>query len=192
MLSPSEQKELKHLSGAACIEKVYKILAEYLPAINAEVFDNCIQAIQSKEKIWFRIRVSQQLLNVLRDCNRRNQISDIFLKGERRIQAAVQRRLFKSTSKLHPSNGGLVIAFVGGDGAGKTSSVEHIETWLSKYFDTKKIHLGKPTWSATTVLVRSILKIGKIIGLYPFVTIPIQDMLDPEALKISGLSVVIA
>jgi hypothetical protein len=127
-LSPSEQKELKYLLGVACMNKVNKILAEYLPAINEEVFDNCLRAIQSKEKIWFRIRVSQQLLNVLRDCSRRNQISDILLKGERRIQAAVQRRLFNSTTKLRPSNGGLIIAFVGGDGAGKTSSVEHIGT----------------------------------------------------------------
>jgi thymidylate kinase len=30
------------------------------------------------------------------------------------------------------------------------------------------------------------IKIGRIIGLYPFVTIPMQDMLAPEALKFPG------
>ena len=185
-LSPSEQQELKYLSIVASMEKVYKILAEYLPVINADIFDGCLRAIQSKTRFWFRIRVSQQLLNALRDCNRRTQITDIFLKGQRRIQTAFQRRLLKSISKLRPSNGGMIIAFVGGDGAGKTTSVEHIEAWLSKHFNTQKIHLGKPTWSTTTILVRAMIKIGRIIGFYPFVTISTQEMLDPKEIKFPG------
>jgi thymidylate kinase len=65
-------------------------------------------------------------------------------------------------------NGGVLIAIVGGDGAGKSTAVDATYAWLSKHFRVRKVHMGKPPWSLTTVIVRGLLKIGTMLGLYPF------------------------
>jgi thymidylate kinase len=61
-----------------------------------------------------------------------------------------------------------LIAIVGGDGAGKTTLVDDLHTWLSGNFEISKVHMGKPDWSGVTLLVRGILKIGTLLHLYPF------------------------
>lgn len=63
-----------------------------------------------------------------------------------------------------------MIAIVGGDGAGKSTVVDALYAWLSKDFQTTKIHMGKPAWSRTTIAVRAFLKLGQILGLYPLET----------------------
>jgi thymidylate kinase len=60
-----------------------------------------------------------------------------------------------------------MIAIVGGDGAGKSTAVEALSAWLAKNFQTTTLHMGKPAWSWTTKLVRGVLKIGQVVGLYP-------------------------
>jgi len=60
-----------------------------------------------------------------------------------------------------------MIAILGGDGAGKTTAVDALHPWLAKNFEAIKIHMGKPAWSWTTLAVRSILKAGQMLGLYP-------------------------
>jgi len=66
-------------------------------------------------------------------------------------------------------SGGAIIAIVGGDGAGKSTAVDALYAWLSKDFETIKVHLGRPTWSRTTNIVRGILGLGRVLGLYPHV-----------------------
>jgi thymidylate kinase len=51
---------------------------------------------------------------------------------------------------------------VGGDGAGKTTALEALHGWLSKPFDTRLVHMGKPPWSLTTRLVRGSLKLLRL------------------------------
>ena len=60
-----------------------------------------------------------------------------------------------------------MIAILGGDGAGKTTALQGLYGWLSKTFETRVVHMGKPAWSPLTVTVRSLLKVGQMLGLYP-------------------------
>ena len=66
-----------------------------------------------------------------------------------------------------PAAGGAVIAIVGGDGSGKTTAVSALHAWLSRDFDTVKVHLGKPPWSSTTRLLRAALKVWSALSLAP-------------------------
>ena len=81
--------------------------------------------------------------------------------------SAVRGPISKSSSRYRLANGGALIAIVGGDGAGKSTVVDALSAWLSKHFEAKTAHLGKPTWSWTTTTVRGILKLGQLCGLYP-------------------------
>jgi len=74
-----------------------------------------------------------------------------------------------------------MVALIGGDGAGKSTVVGNLHAWLSSEFDVIKVHMGKPHWSLTTVVVRSILKIGRSLGLYPYTRAPNQQMSDPAS-----------
>ena len=84
------------------------------------------------------------------------------------------------------SNGGLMVAIIGGDGAGKTTMVEEILSWLGKDFSIKKYHMGKPDWSILTFIIRGLLKIGNLLGFYPFQRADIQYTHNPDLLVFPG------
>ncbi|MEL7054402.1 MAG: hypothetical protein AAGM45_21850, partial [Cyanobacteria bacterium J06588_5] len=94
-----------------------------------------------------------------------SQLADTYLKLWRRLAWGVKRRLFKKGKPL--TAGGAMIALVGGDGAGKSTAVEELYSWLSQNFDTTKVHLGKPPWSVGTFLTRGAHKAGRLLGLIP-------------------------
>lgn len=84
------------------------------------------------------------------------------------------------------SKGGLMVAIVGGDGAGKTTLIEEVNHWLSKDFMIHHFHMGKPSWSVTTVLVRALLKVGRTLGFYPFMRSEIIYTKDRSKLQFPG------
>ena len=61
------------------------------------------------------------------------------------------------------ASGGTIIALVGGDGAGKSTSIAELRDWLSREFDIKTTHLGRPARSLTTNVVRALLKAGRAL-----------------------------
>jgi adenylate kinase family enzyme len=78
-----------------------------------------------------------------------------------------------------------MIAIVGGDGAGKSTAADALCTWLSKYFETTMVHMGKPAWSWTTITIRGVLKIGNLFGFYP-VESPVRETLKQKSLVSPG------
>ncbi|MDQ3805905.1 MAG: hypothetical protein M3416_19000, partial [Acidobacteriota bacterium] len=52
---------------------------------------------------------------------------------------------------------------VGGDGAGKTTAVEGLGRWLSKKFDVRRFHMGKPPRSLLTLAVIVALRVSGMI-----------------------------
>jgi thymidylate kinase len=84
------------------------------------------------------------------------------------------------------ANGGMLIAIIGGDGSGKTTAVADLRQKLSEEFDVIKVHMGKPSWSWTTIIIRGILKIGCLLGLYPFVKEGSEPSLDTNSPSFPG------
>jgi thymidylate kinase len=84
------------------------------------------------------------------------------------------------------ANGGLLVAIIGGDGSGKTTAVANLHQKLSEEFDVIKVHMGKPSWSLTTIIIRGILKIGRSFGLYPFVKEGSEPSLDTDSPSFPG------
>jgi thymidylate kinase len=58
---------------------------------------------------------------------------------------------------------GKIIAFMGGDGSGKTSNIQEFKDWFGKYVQVRVLHIGKPCkgplWYGSLVL----LKLRKIL-----------------------------
>lgn len=166
-LKPSERQELAYLQARINQDRLDDILQRHLPYIGIELFNNCIQALQPACSLWTRVKTGQQLQAKLQANAWPPVPLDIYLKLWRRAALAIRRRLFKTSPKYRLMSGGAMIAIVGGDGAGKSTAVETLHTWLTKNFDTTRLHMGKPVWSWTTNAIRLILKIGNLLGLYP-------------------------
>lgn len=166
-LKSSEARELEYLLTRINHERVYDILTWHLPQIDFQLFDQCVEALQHKCPTSTRISIGQQLHKQLQANARRHWSVDLTLKIWRRFAIPVRRRLFKGSTKYRLQSNTTMIALVGGDGAGKTTAVKALHRWLSKYFETTQIHMGKPAWSFNTRLIRAMLKVGQLLGFYP-------------------------
>jgi thymidylate kinase len=184
-LKNAERQELSYLQDRINRERVDDILKNHLPYINVELFNDCIQALQPACSTWTRIKTGQQLQTRLKANTRRPLFSDTYLKLWRRVALAIRRRIFKSSFKYRLESGGAMIAVVGGDGAGKSTAVDALYDWLSKSFETTRVHMGKPAWSWTTITIRGILKIGNLLRLYP-VESTFRETLNEKSLVSPG------
>jgi thymidylate kinase len=184
-LKSAERQELAYLQARVDQNRVVDILQRYLPSIGVELFHNCVQALQPACPTWLRVKTGQQLQIRLQTNARRRLLIDIYLKLWRRAALATRRRVFKSSSKYRLASDKSLIAIVGGDGAGKSTVVDALYDWLSKHFETTRVHMGKPEWSTTTRTIRGILKIGNVLGLYP-VESSLQETLNQQSLVSPG------
>ena len=186
MLSAAERQEMAYLKRRVSKKKIYDIIKQHLPYVGPKLFDDCILSLKPNCSFWIRIRAGKKLQSALKTNARRSQISDVWLKLWRRLYRGVQRHAFGYIPRKRMASGGLIVAVVGGDGAGKTSTIDGLHAWLSRGFETIRVHMGKPTSSWTTVAVRGILKIGRSFGLYPFMRTPIQDTYDTNSVFFPG------
>lgn len=179
-LSGRERQEMEYLQKKVSREQIGHVLTKHLPFLKLELFDDCIRSLQPGCPFWVRFRAGHQLQKVLHACRLRPHVIDIWLQLWRRLAMAMKRRLPGNIPRKRMKNGGILVAFVGGDGAGKTTVIEGISEWLSPSFVTMKIHMGKPSWSWTTIVIRGILKTGRVLGLWPFTNAPLEFR-DEEA-----------
>jgi len=185
-LSKSETQELAYLQARSDRTQIRDLLEQYLPNIDMDLFDACIRSIQPGCPVGDRIKTASKLQKKLNAYMRYPQLIDLYLKFWRRLVAGLRRRISRHTPKAHFSGGGVLIAIVGGDGAGKSTAVDELYAWLSDRFDVIKIHMGKPPWSLTTIVVRGILKIGRSLGLYPFSKAPLEYTPDTNSITFPG------
>ncbi len=180
-LSTSERREMESLLSQIPLESSAAVLEQSLPSLDRGLFEACVQALQPGCSFMKRIRAGQQLQSRLRSCARRPQLADVSLKLWRRLERPILYRLHLRRPKKRMANGGMLIAIIGGDGSGKTTAVADLHQKLSEEFDVRKVHMGKPSWSWATIIIRGILKIGTILGLYPFINAGTEPSLDTNS-----------
>ncbi len=166
-LKASERRELEDLQAESDPAAVQSLLTAHLPFISPALFADCVKALKPGCAAPFRARTAHKLQGLLQSSATHPGAVDAFLKLWRRGVLMLRRRLLKTSAKYTPAIGGAMIAILGGDGAGKTTALDGLHGWLSKVFETRRVHMGKPAWSPLTVGIRSILKAGQVLGLYP-------------------------
>jgi thymidylate kinase len=168
-LPASARAELEYLEARIDQARVWDLLAEHLPYLDAGTFRACAESLHPGASIWTRMRAARRLLAQLKPHARRSRLVEVHLALARRALRAARWRTPAGPPRKRLAAGGALIALVGGDGAGKSTAVEGLHRWLARDLDARKVHLGKPPWSLTTWTVRSVLKIvSLLVGLLPF------------------------
>lgn len=161
-LPASSQRELAYLLERVQWPEVNRILAQHLPVISADLFALCVKAIQGRCALHQRVKAGRLVEQKLHAYTRRSPEEDLFLKGWRRVENGIQRRLGRGVAKARMNGGGAMIAIVGGDGAGKSTAISGLAKWIGKEFAVKRLHLGKPRRSLLTRGVRSLVGIMRL------------------------------
>jgi thymidylate kinase len=150
-----EEEELAFLEERADMERMAALLTHHLPFLGTELFFACREAAAGRASAIRRVRIGQALKRALRPYARRGGWGDVGLKVRRRISLGFRRKVLgRGRRKPRLSNGGAIIAVVGGDGAGKSTVVEALHEWLSAEFDVIRVHMGKPPRSGPTWVIQ--------------------------------------
>jgi thymidylate kinase len=154
---PTEREELEYLRARADEERTASVLREHLPYLDSELFADCVDVLASDASVRRRIRTARRLEGSLQPHAYRSRRIDCALRIWRRLTLAAHRRA-RGAPKSRLAAGGAMVAIMGGDGAGKSTALAALGSWLGAEFDVRLVHLGRPRWSATTYGVRASLK----------------------------------
>lgn len=170
--------ELEYLQARADPAKLQALLKQHLPWLSAELFDSCLRALRPGANVAERVLAGQRLERALHGTTRQPRAGDVGRKLARRAERVLRRQVLRQRPrKRRMPQGGMLIAVVGGDGAGKSTTVKGLQSWLGKNFDTITVHMGRPTWSLTTRAVRTVLGLGRLLGLFPYAKLSeLQDL----------------
>jgi thymidylate kinase len=163
-LSGGASKELVYLRASVKDAVVYDVLQRHFTFLERALFDDCVFSLSKECTGRMRMRTIRRLQNSLRANARCLRVLDGYLKFWRRFARAARRRMPGGLPRRRLVNGGMLIALVGGDGAGKSTAISALRKWLVKEFATRNVHLGRPRWSLTTYATRSVLKVLSLPG----------------------------
>jgi thymidylate kinase len=150
----SAMEEVRFLRSRADEDLVNGLLERYLPFVGRSSFNEHLRSLDQDEPAPRRIRSGRRLVRDLSPCARRSKAADVGLKLWRRASSLVARATRRGPTRKRLVAGGALIAVVGADGAGKSTLVDGLSTWLSRNFSVQIVHLGRPAPSLITRAVR--------------------------------------
>lgn len=137
------EREFEWLRERVDRRRVVDLAADLLNPASAAVVDDLVDGMTVSKLRKLRSKISPEVHVYRRQSTVENKIRKHVraLAGKSR---RVSRRLGKPYS-LHRTlpSGGVVVAFVGADGSGKSTMAETTESWLSWKLDVDRIYFGK-------------------------------------------------
>ncbi len=176
-LAASERRELIWLQERTTWDQVDAVVHEHLPFL-VGVWPECKAVMTDSPGLVKRARTASRLARALDVCARRRPVADTALRLVRRVTWGLRRYALRQPVRKRLVTGGAVVAIAGGDGSGKSTAVEGLVTWLSRAFVVRRVHLGRPPKSATTVLVKGALVASRRLGLFPELSEPTAPPAD--------------
>ena len=181
-LSASERRELYFLRERVQRDGVAQILRDHLSFLDDELFERCERAIEGESPFHVRMRTAADLQRRLAPWARRPQRADAVQRLWRGVYWRLLRYAFNRPPRRRLPSGGKLIAIVGGDGAGKSSTVRDLSESLSQVFVVDEVHLGKPPQSLASSALRFARVARRFVLRTPSSTPFRTAATDPQAL----------
>lgn len=162
-LSAAERYELEDLTRRVATGAVRACVRTHLPLIGESIWEDCRRALEPGAGLWFRVRTARRLEAALASYGRRSWPIDTLLKLSRRAAGFLLRRLSPwRRPRLRLDSGGVFIAIVGGEDAGRSTAVSALHGWLARDLETVKLHLAKPSRSLPAQSAQEASRPGRI------------------------------
>lgn len=150
------RSEFERLQGDVRRPAVHRAVARHLPELGQDgLLDRCGQALLPGHSTWFRLRTRISLERRLEAYRRRPPPWILLWRAARRVAGS------RFTTGKHPVSGGLLVALVGADGAGKSTCARALREWLGQELRARRAHLGLPARSIATLVVGGALKFAQ-------------------------------
>jgi thymidylate kinase len=166
-LQGSEEREFLYLRREIDGDRVGRALTALAPMVDEGLFAACEESLDEAAG-WNWLPTGSRLARALKPYRRRSAVTsatravsarfDYLVRSQRKRSALLARERRPRLSCRGP-----VIAFVGGDGAGKTTNVRALQETLGDIFDTRTYHLGKPPFGPVRILIRVISKAIRLL-----------------------------
>jgi len=146
------QNEFWYLKNRLDHDNLHAVLKPILP-LPGSGFLCPVQPVARKHaSVWARYRLKRKLQARLRTYAIEPQVFHSVRSLGHRALARIRTRLIAPAGNA-PGEWRSCNRLVGGDGAGKSTFVDDLYTWISLAFGAKKFHLGKPPRSPLTLVV---------------------------------------
>jgi thymidylate kinase len=163
-LSRGERDEVHALEDATDPTTRWRSVHRTVPMVDEALLHRCLETFEPTQTIPARVRVWHELERRLAIYARRPRATDVWLQGSRRLIGR-GRRLAHRPRRGRMAGGGSVIAIVGSDGSGKSTTTDALERWLGPVCTVRRLHLGKPPRSAAWIALRAAMHAGRRLGL---------------------------
>lgn len=165
VVNGSAYAEFKDLNYRADREKLDRALSQSFPFIDKALFYRCEEVLSENTVLKRYFSCAKALKKALLPYTAHSEWKSFLLSFYRINQGRLNKLLRnKAGSKKIPENGGRIFAFVGGDGAGKSTNIEKLSAILKKHFYTKTLHIGRPRLHLVGTMLLIASKLCKILG----------------------------
>lgn len=140
------------------------ILASDFCFIEKEFFNKMEHIIDENNSLSKYFRIARKLNKKLKKFNNHSVLLSFWLLFKRINRGRISLFLGnKDFLKKRNLSGGRIFAFVGGDGAGKSTNIDKLYKLLKKHLYTKKIHIGRPKKFFLGTILRILSKVLRIV-----------------------------
>jgi thymidylate kinase len=150
------RREVAWLATDEAEAEAARLLPIWLPMFDPDLFAAALEALRRPAPLLRRIAIGFRVRRALRPFARHGRMR-AWAEAWRAFAVRASARASGRRKKLSPVAGGAIIAFVGSEATGKSTTLEEIERWLSAHFTVRRIHVGKPPSTVLTALPNLLL-----------------------------------
>lgn len=156
------QNEARWLFENSSIDDLKLIARNHLPFLPAELLFEALSLLQNRSSRLNRVLCGRKFANCLAAYRRFNAPVKLYF-TLRQTLTLISNRLLKRKGAMKLSTGGVVIALVGPQATGKSTTLAAIRKNLGSEFRVKSAHVGKPPSTLVTAAPNMMLPIARLI-----------------------------